>query len=202
MRISAVVPTRGDVDLRPLVENFRKFPEIDDIHFVCGDTPHNRYIAARGARHPIILTCDDDCVTDFAPLIKGFVTMPEHDDLHTFVNAMTGAHAAQYPGQQTLLGFGTIFHICLIEQTFFERSGIYYIDVDWYTGFSRWVRDDLFLRESDRIFATVNKHVTVFPAIEILPCAHNPNRLWKHPEHIHTRFAMEHRIKEVTGIVP
>lgn len=100
------------------------------------------------------------------------------------VNAMTPEHAAQYRGRQTLIGFGALFHqanLCCFRDY-------------------NWEKDSLFLRESDRIFGTVNKHKTVFPKIEILPHAHNPNRLWKQPDHLTARFAMEERIFQVTGI--
>lgn len=95
---------------------------------------------------------------------------------------MTEAHAANYPGRQTLIGFGAIFDRSLIKC------------------FEGWERDPLFYRESDRIFGTVNEHKTVFPAIKILPYASADNRLWKQSDHVAARILMERRIFDRTGI--
>jgi hypothetical protein len=116
-------------------------------------------------------------VTDIRPLIDAF-------ELDVIVNAMTPEHARQYPGRQTLIGFGAIFHRNLLK-CFSDYA---------------WERDDLFYRESDRIFPTVNPHKTMITDIEILPHAHAPNRLWKQPDHLSAREAMNRRIFEVTGI--
>lgn len=175
--VTAIVPTRGDLDLTSLVEHLKTYQEIDDVILVQGNTPHNRYRAARFADHDVIFTQDDDCLTDLRPLLDSY-------EPGIVVNAMTPAHAANYPGRQTLIGFGAIFDRKLM---------------DCFDGF---VRDDLFYRESDRIFATVHQHKTVFPSIMISAAASAPNRLWKQPDHVSARFAMERRIKEVTGIEP
>lgn len=177
MKISAVIPTRGDVSLGPIIDRLQEYPEIDEIIIRIGDTPFNRYRAALHAKNDVIFTQDDDCLTDIRPLIDAF-------DASVIVNAMTVQHAAQYPGRQTLIGFGVLFDRAMMNCLYL-------------TGFER---DALFYRESDRIFATVNFHKTVFPRIHILPHAHNPNRLWKQPDHVAARMAMEQRIFEVTGI--
>ena len=177
MKISAVIPTRGDVPVKELEAHLRGYEEIDEVLIIKGDTPSNRYIAAALAKNEVIFTQDDDCVTDLRPIIDAY-------EPGVLVNAMTPEHAANYPGRQTLIGFGALFDKTLIRCL------------------DGWERDALFLRESDRIFATVNPHKTVFPSIDILPCAHAPNRLWKQPDHVACRFQMERRIKERTGINP
>lgn len=179
MKIAAVIPTRGDVDSSLIAARLRSYPEIKDVRFVVGTTPFNRYDVMMELRreYDVFLTQDDDCLTDMRPLIDAY-------DPDLVVNAMTPQHALQYPGRQTLIGFGAIFHkvalLCFTRYT--------------------WTRDALFYRESDRIFGTVNPHKTVFPEIEILPHAHNANRFWKQPDHVPSRIAMEKRIFEVTGI--
>lgn len=177
MKISAVIPTRGDVPLGPIIDRLQEYAEIDEIILRIGDTPFNRYEAAKSAKNEVIYTQDDDCVTDLRPLIDAY-------DGGWMVNAMTPEHAAQYPGKQTLVGFGALF----------PR---YYVEV---FNHYNWERDALFYRESDRIFGTTSPHKTVFPRIDILPHAHNPNRLWKQPDHVSARLAMEQRIFQVTGI--
>lgn len=173
--VSAVIPTRGDVDYLPILEHLRQYPEIADITFIEGTTPYNRYEVAARAKHDVIYTQDDDCITDIGPVLAAYKP-------GIIVNAMTPEHAAQYPGRQTLIGFGAVF----------DRALVRCLD--------SWTRDDLFWRESDRIFATVNPHETVFPKIQILPYATADNRLYKQPDHLACRYAMERRIFEVTGI--
>ena len=41
--ISAVIPTRGDVDLGPIVQNLLKHEQIAEIIIRRGNTVHNRY---------------------------------------------------------------------------------------------------------------------------------------------------------------
>lgn len=176
VKISAVIPTRGDVSLGPIIDRMQEYPEIDEIIIRIGDTPYNRYLAAARAKNEIVYTQDDDCVTDLRPLIDAY-------EPSRIVNAMTPEHAAQYPGNQTLIGFGCIFTRWLLAWTF-----------------ASFVQDALFYRESDRIFATVNPHKTVFPRIDILPHATAGNRLYRQPDHVAARMAMEQRIFEVTGI--
>ena len=176
--VCAIIPTRGDVSTGIICDHLKSYKQISEVRFVIGDTPFNRYRSILESRHEIILTQDDDCVTDIRPLLEAY-------DPAFIVNAMTEAHAANYQGNQTLIGFGAIFHRSLVEHAF----------NNW-----NWERDALFYRESDRIFPTVNPHKTVFPRIDILPHANAENRLWKQPDHIAARDAMNQRIFEVTGI--
>ena len=176
MRISAVIPTRGDVDVQPIVDHLKSYSQIDDVWIFKGDTPFNRYIGARTlSAHPTIFTQDDDCITDIGPLIEAY-------ECGVIVNAMTPEHAAQYPGRQTLLGFGAMF----------DRSLIDVLD--------GWEHDALFMRESDRVFATLNPHKSVFPKIKILPHVFADNRLYRQSDHIPARDAINQRIFERTGI--
>lgn len=180
MKLTAVIPTRGDVDVSPIVSHLRTYREIAEVVVVAGSTPFNRYMWGRHATTDLIYTQDDDCITDIAMLIDFW------EDRDVILNAMTREHAAQYPGAQTLLGFGAIFPRLLINTTFIFDE--------------RWKRDALFFREADRIFATVNTHSTVYPKIEILPHANNPNRLWKQADHLAARAEMNERIFLQTGI--
>jgi hypothetical protein len=175
--VCAVIPTRGDVDLGLIVDRLRTYPAIGEIRFVIGNTPFNRYLSMQECGADVFYTQDDDCVTDIQPLLDEY-------EPPFVVNAMTPGHAAQYKGRQTLIGFGALFH----------RANL-----SCFTDYP-WEKDALFLRESDRIFGTVNEHKTVYPKIEVLQQAYNDNRLWKQPDHVPARFAMEERIFQVTGI--
>jgi len=169
LSISAVIPTRGDVDLSRIVENLRRFPEVREIIFEIGDTTLNRYRGAGKALHEIIYTQDDDYVTDLRPIVDAYRP-------GMIVNAMTESHQAGYLEDETLLGFGSIFDKALLSVL------------------DGWEEDALFLREADRVFATLNRHFTVFPKIEVMPWAHNFNRLCFQPEHGSSHVAIRKRI--------
>ena len=170
IEISAVIPTRGDVDMTQILAKLGDYPEVKEVLVMVGDTPFNRYLGARKAKYEVIYTQDDDCITDLRPLINNYRP-------GLIVNAMTPQHAKNYPGRQTLIGFGAIF----------DKGLVHVLD--------GWEQDDLFLREADRVFASLNEHFTVFPEIDILPCASAPNRLWCQPDHIAKRIAIEERIR-------
>lgn len=169
VRISVVIPTRGDVDMQPIRDRLSLYGEIDDIHIVTGDGPYIRYEEAANCRHGVILTQDDDCLTDLRPVIDSY-------EPGIIVNAMTEAHAANYPNQQTLVGFGAIF------------------DRDLISCLDDWERDDLFKREADRVFTALIPHKTVFPHIEMLPWASSENRMYRQPEHFHSLREINKRI--------
>ena len=173
--ISAVIPTRGDVDVLPIRKHLERYLEIDDIEVIHGTSPFNRYVAAARAKHDWIYTQDDDCITDIQPLIDAY-------EPGLIVHAMTEAHAAQYPGRITLVGFGALFHRRLIQVL------------------EGWEQDWLFFREADRVFTALNTCKTVFPRIQILPCATDDNRLYRQSHHNDARAAITRRIYKRTGI--
>lgn len=193
LKISAVIPTRGDCpnEIARIRTHLAQYPEIVEVIVIPGDTVFNRYRAAFGmAKESLIYTQDDDCITDLRPLIKQFQDIgvetqkwPRQRQQSLFVNAMTEAHAANYRGRNTLVGFGSIF----------QRPALQAF-TDW-----PWERDELFYRECDRIFATVNPHTHVIQPVEIFESAHAPNRMWKDPLHNQYRVEIEKRIRETTG---
>lgn len=175
MKLAAVIPTRGDVELEPIVRHLQQFPEVVRIHIESSPNVYGRYVGIeRLHEHPIIYTQDDDCITDLQPLIDAY-------EPGVIVNAMTPEHAAQYPGRVTLVGFGAIFDRVMVA------------------ALHGWEQDALFLREADRVFTALHPHKTVFPKIDILPCATAGNRLCRQPEHHASRKAIEQRIAERLG---
>ena len=182
MKVTAIIPTRGDVPLGRIADRLREYPEIQEIRFVIGSTPLNRYktiLEIPGTGDEIYYTQDDDCLTNIGPLLDAY-------NPAVITNAMTPEHAKRYEGHQTLIGFGAVFSRELVRHAFHDFP---------------WDRDDVFFRESDRIFPTVNPHNTVYPLIEILPWANAENRLWKQPDHLAARDEMNRRIFMTTGVV-
>jgi hypothetical protein len=173
MRVTAVIPSRGDA--LEVVEHLRKYKEIEEITVVRFGSVFGRYIGIDQAKSEVIYTQDDDCITDVAAVLAAYQP-------GVVVNAMTKAHAAQYPRAATLIGFGAIF----------DRDLVRCLD--------GWERDELFMRECDRVFTALNHCETIFPEIRILPQASDPDRLWKQPTHNQYRVEIERRIYEKTGI--
>jgi hypothetical protein len=170
LSISAVIPTRGDVDLGRLAEHLRSYPEVKEITFTVGDAPYNRYRAARKALHDVIYVQDDDYLTDLRPIIDGYQP-------GVIVNAMTKQHEAGYQGEETLIGFGAIFDKALLSVL------------------EGWEEDALFLGECDRVFTALTKHVSVYPTINPLPWATAPNRMCYQPDHGASHVAIRARIE-------
>jgi hypothetical protein len=175
--ICAVIPTRGDVDMEGIKQHLLSYPEIAVVRVIVGETTFNRYLGAMDAEQKIIYTQDDDCITDIGPLIRNYAP-------GIIVNAMTRQHAKVYHRNQTLIGFGAIFDKSLVSSVMDPK----------------WKRDDLFYSKADRIFATVNRHNTIYPKIKILPYAEDDNRLYRQKDHSDKVHAMNLRIKEITGI--
>jgi hypothetical protein len=172
LKISAAIATRGDVDLSRIRKELARHMEITEVIVETSPTPYGWFVAASKAANKIVYYQDDDCVTDIRPIIDAY-------EPGLIVNAMTETHAKIYSGQQTLIGFGTIF----------DKSLLAILE--------DWERDAIFLRESVRVFATLVPHKTVFPEIEILPCAYADNRLYRQvQEHAEAREAINLRIAE------
>lgn len=177
--VRAIIPTRGDVPMEPILEHLKQYPEIDQVDVIVGNTTFNRYKAALECDREIIYTQDDDCITDIRILLDNY-------NPKCIVNAMTKHHAKLYPRAQTLVGFGAIFHKSLIKSILHPK----------------WIKDDLFYSKSDRIFATINRHKSYFPKIETFPYATDESRLWRQRDHIKNVNAINYRIKKLTGITP
>lgn len=169
--VHAIIPTRGDIDVRYIVEHIEGYREIARVDVVVGNTPWNRYARALESPYATIYVQDDDCLTDLQPLFAAF--QPGEGIM---VNAMTEQHARQYRDSRfTLCGFGALFDKAMLRV------------------FDGHPRDALFYRESDRIMGSV-PHRTVFSSIFISSDANRHNRLWRQPEHNRTRIQMEKRI--------
>jgi hypothetical protein len=173
MIVSAVIPSRGDAS--EVVEQLGRFKEIGEVIVIQAGSVYGRYMGIEQAKHEIIYTQDDDCSTDVEAILAAYKP-------GVVVHAMTPAHAAQYPRRATLIGFGSVF----------DRKLVRCLD--------GWERDELFLRECDRVFTALNRCEAIFPDIYILAQANHSDRLWKQPDHHRSRAAIERRIFEKTGI--
>lgn len=147
------------------------FEEIDEVIFTVSNSVYGRYEGISDAENGVIYTQDDDCITDIRPILDAY-------ESGLIVNAMTPEHAAQYRGRVSLVGFGAIF----------DRSLVDVLD--------GWERDELFLRECDRVFTGLNRRKTVYPSIRMLPQATAENRMYREPGHNSARAEIERRIQQ------
>ena len=171
MKVSAVIPTRGDVEMGQIIANLLKYSEVAEIIIEVSDSPYGRYTGAKIARCPVILTQDDDCVPNLRPLLDAYKP-------GIIVNIMAPANANGYVGQETLVGYGAIF----------DRSLVAVLN--------GWTHDTTFKRECDRVFTSLNRHETLLMPTHSLPWATAPNRLYKQPEHGNSGEAIRQRIAE------
>lgn len=154
-----VIPTRGDVDLGQILANLLKNEEVAEIIIEVSGAPYGRYTGARIARCPVILTQDDDCITDVPLLVKNYRS-------GVVVNLMSEKNAANYDGDETLVGYGAIFDRALVAVLNGKE------------------RDAVFLRECDRVFTALNKHHTVIvKSTHNLPSATADNRMYRQKGH-------------------
>lgn len=154
----------------PICNRLRSYPEVKEIIWEIGDTTLNRYRGAARARFDVIYTQDDDCLSDMRPLIDNY-------DPLRITNVMTRQHLKAYPGEETLLGFGALFHGSLLS------------------ALDGWEEDALLRREADRVFATLNPHFSVIQEVEHLPWAFAENRWYRQPEHGPSHVAIKQRIE-------
>lgn len=159
MKISAVIVTRGNVDMGPCLRNI----DADEIIIRRGRQGiWERYEAAMSAHFDVIYTQDDDCVVDAAGVVgaysPGVVTCN-----------MPPWKRSEYPDGIALVGWGAVFD----RQSFaaFER----YQD--------HFMPDGIFHREADRVFTGLNKLNLVNVPFEHLPWAHGKDRMGTEPQH-------------------
>lgn len=155
-QVSAVLVTKGDVDLTPII-NALPFDDVivwNNLSRPQDSKVYGRYRAIQEAKHGVIYTQDDDCVVDAAAIIAQFESgkvvcnMPR--------NKMEEYIRMKLPSLG-LVGWGSCFERNAIKV--FERY------------LKRYPIDELFLRECDRVFTWLNSPKWVDVKFEHLPHA-------------------------------
>jgi hypothetical protein len=155
--VSAVIVTRGDVDLTSVLESLFDFGEVIvwDNSKQTNLKVFGRYRAALNAKNDVVFTQDDDCVLDAAQVVSAY-------EPGKVVCNMPVAKRAEYASlgcnHISLVGWGACFHRGLIHKMHacIERYGL----------------DDLFLRECDRVFTAANELKLVDVPFRHLPHAY------------------------------
>jgi hypothetical protein len=202
MEVSAIVVTRGDVDLRPIYDSIPLGWEIvwwnngdgtvtithRDREYYCdvreSGLPdlgvYGRYAAIEYASHPIIFIQDDDCVirdpsrivATYEPGIVSF-NMP-----YSFRDGGVDSE---------MVGFGSCFHRDLPTRTFdhFYEMGF---EFTW----------PLFHRTCDVVFTSLTPTKMVHEPLELLDYSYADNRMWRQPNHNIERRQMRDLCEEIS----
>ncbi len=170
MKISALIVTRGNVDLKEVVAPLSVFDELiiwDNSKRVLDFGPFGLYVAAEQAIGEILYVQDDDCIVS-SPWAIANVWAPGR----IVCNMGKEYQEAYHTKRDKLMGFGSVF-----EKTFIRPTFARYL--------KHFQLDDVTLREPNRIFTALNH-----PRIDIvdvpithMPYASDPDRLWKQPNH-------------------
>jgi hypothetical protein len=188
-QVTAVIVTRGDCDLTPVLETLKGFGEVitwDNSQKPIDMMVYGRYLAAIDASNDIIYTQDDDCTTDPVQIVgEHFYRARARNEV--WCN-MPLEYRPGYAGTGiSLVGFGSIFHRSMIDRAFnrYCQHG--------------YKIDELFLRECDRVFTALNHvHQIDIPRTH-LPHATAPDRMHKEPRHGDDLKAIRRRIDSITS---
>lgn len=159
--VSAVIVTRGDVDLGPCLKPILGVG-IEEIVIRRGvGGVWERYEAARAATRHFIYTQDDDCVVNVASILAA--CDPEQAEFVTCNMPMD--RRVEYSDGIALMGFGCVFHRVHL-QTFAPNCS-----------------DPLMRREADRWFTGMNRLKLIDMPFEHLPWAHGADRMGRQLNH-------------------
>lgn len=175
MDVSAVLVTRGDVDLSPVLATlpFSDVVVYDNSQEDQDCKVYGRYKAMERAKHDIIFTVDDDALTDPAEICK-------HYRVDTITANVPPDRRGFYSDGVTLIGWGSVFHRGMASC--FSRY------------LKRWPMDDLFLRECDRVFTGLNRSRNIDVPFTHLPHAHGQDRMGAEAWHLRDLAEIRRRI--------
>lgn len=193
VEVSAVIVTRGDVDVAPVEDSTRAAGIVD---VVVWDNSRRRDLGVYG-RYAAIPLClwdrlyvqDDDCIIDVAKVIEQY-------EPGVVVANMPQSRWGDYP-DSALVGWGAVFDRDLPDRAFerFSCSDAFpETDDDWPHG--------LFHRECDTVFTALTPHRKIDVGFAHREFAETPGRMFKRPEHREQRDLMLQLARKVRDAVP
>jgi hypothetical protein len=192
--VSAVIVTRGDVDLNPIMDSLRPvgFREIvvwsnarpyyarphtepgDRILVAATDLAvYGRYAAIERCRSDFVFVQDDDCLVDAAAVLDAADGL--YDPTTTILANMPASRWPDYP-DSCLVGWGAVFHRDLPPLAwgrFASPTGDFPSDAFWK---AIGEQPEPFRRECDVVFTTLTPHVKIDVGFQHLPWAEDPER--------------------------
>jgi len=165
--VTAIIATSGRRKdaLCLVMRNLLNYRWIDEIMIVYSDIgPHNRYTAAKRAKNNTIYVQDDDCI------IKNLQEIYDTYDKKHVTLGMEKYRWPIYENQRSkMVGWGTFF-----EKSWVKRMKPY-LDM--------FGEDDIYKRESDRIFTYYNPTKMVLADIASFPTAVDSEAMCTQPDH-------------------
>lgn len=169
-RVSAIVVTRGDIDIQPVVRSLCNFDEVivwdnsveEDL------SCYGRFAAISRARNELIYVQDDDVLVPADYLVGLW-----HDGHHILAN--------KKPEEEwRFLGIGAIFHRDFVDV--FDR----YLE--------RWPDRQDFHRVADVVFAYQLPYRSVWLGYGELEWSRAANRMYHQPDHYEVRIRARDRV--------
>lgn len=166
--ISAVIVTRGDIDLTPILDSI---PFDDIVVWDNSKEKHDlkvlgRYGAISRAKHDLIYTQDDDCIVPILDLIDAW-----DGNLKSILCNMPSDHG-EYT-DSALIGWGSLFGRDLPVKAFAKYSEFYSPLEDNY----------IFTRTCDVIFTTLTPFTRVDLGHQSFDYAYGPDRMYNQSNH-------------------
>lgn len=161
--VSAVLVTRGNVDLGPALDPILA-AGIEDIGIRIGhEGVWERYRGARRALHDTVYVQDDDCIVEVEQILAAF------DEEYVTVN-MPEWKRPEYPPHVALVGWGAVFSKRMLAafERYMCRGG---------------ALDALFRREADRVFTGLNPLKRIDVPFQNLFWARGKDRMGEQPGH-------------------
>jgi hypothetical protein len=222
VNVSAIIVTRGDMDLGSILESLPSSWEVitwdngdglvyrnaggsvvfgfpgDEVFEAGSDlSVYGRYAAIEYASHDLIYVQDDDCIVSDPQAIVGMVAghfamegergkYPRDDILAANMPQEFRPHYSD----SCLVGFGACFHRDLPAKAFERFLHPTRMDPEGgWIGYMDSVRltSPMLRRTCDVVFTTLTPRVLVDVPVEVLPYAHDENRMWKQPNHFGER---------------
>lgn len=204
MNVSAIIVTRGDVDLSEIIDSlwdvadeilvwdngarqrFYWWPKNTgaayDPVYLAGDLAvYGRYAAIEYASGDLIYVADDDCVIENAQqIIDEWLRRSQTGPYYGIVANMPVARWPEFP-DWCLVGWGAAFHRDLPRQAF-QRFLFHGLDQD-----PAYLRDPFFNRECDTVFTTLTPHIKIDVGFCHLPWAEGPGRMFTDDPEGHRR---------------
>lgn len=160
MKVSAVIVSRGGVDLGPCLRTI----DADEIVVRRGHGGvWERFEAALAAKHDVIYTQDDDCTVEADQVLQAY-------EQERVTCNMPSWKRYEYPDGIALVGWGAVFHKSALE-VFGRYRRRFPVD------------DACFRREADRVFTAMNRLKLIDVPFGHLPWAHGSDRLGAQADH-------------------
>lgn len=201
MKFSVIIPTRGDVDLSPIIASYE---DVADEVLIWDNSKRDdlsvyaRYAMIAEARNELILTQDDDCVVSQPQAIVDAWHEADQEALEIrygeagVVCNMPPEFRHDFYEEHALVGFGAFFHRKAPRRAFdrfFDANPLFA---------QQGSPDGMnFGRTCDVVFTGLTPRVLVDVPYTNLPWADGPDRMYQQPEHQGERARMLELVKQV-----